>query len=164
MSTEISTLVEELADAIGGRNLTFAIAESCTGGMLCSALVANPDVSGALERGLIVYSTDSKCELLGIDRVEVEACKGVSSHIASGMAKATLILSHADLAVAITGFAGPQLEEEEVGLVHMALARRDGAVQQRAHHFGDIGREAVCQHTVVAALELMIEAAKTMDA
>lgn len=154
---EISQLVARLGRQLGPDGPSLAIAESCTGGMVCAAIVADPDVSGALERGFIVYSLDSKCELLDLDRSEVESCEGVSREVALGMAKAALDRSHADLAISITGFAGPQQGDEEVGLVHFALARRAGEPLHEEHHFGDTGREAVCEMAVTAALKMLIE-------
>ena len=158
---EIAGLVASLGREIGSDGPSLAIAESCTGGMVCAAIVADPDVSGALERGFIVYSLDAKCELLDLDRAEVESCEGVSRDVALGMAKAALDRSHADIAISITGFAGPQQDEEEVGLVHFGLALRKGEPLHEKHHFGDPGRDAVCQKAVVTALKMLIEGVRS---
>ena len=158
---EIEKLVGSLGTFLGSDGPSLAIAESCTGGMVCAALVANPDVSGALERGFIVYSLDAKCELLDLDRAEVESCEGVSREVALGMAKAALDRSHADVALAITGFAGPQQDDEEVGLVHFGLARREGEPVHEEHHFGDLGREAVCNKAVVMSLKMLLEGVRS---
>lgn len=154
----VAALVEQLGKAIGTREVSIATAESCTGGMLSGAIVANPEVSGALERGLVVYSLDAKCELLDLDRAEVERCQGVSRAVAEGMAASALDRSHADIAVAITGFAGPQEDEEEVGLVHIACAQRGGATAHQEEHFGDLGRAGVCEAAVAVAVEMLIDA------
>ncbi|NVD45769.1 CinA family protein [Qipengyuania atrilutea] len=153
---EIEDLVKALANARGPGAPSLAIAESCTGGMICAAIVANPDVSGGLERGFIVYSLDSKCELLDLDRAEVESCEGVSRDVAIGMAEAGLRRSHADLALSVTGFAGPQQNDEEVGLVHVALARKRREPLHAVYHFGDLGREVICNKAVVAALQMLL--------
>lgn len=154
---EIVQLVKSLGEALGKDGPSLAIAESCTGGMICTAIVSDPEASGSLERGFIVYSLDSKCELLDLDRGEVESCEGVSRDVALGMAKAALERSHADLALSVTGFAGPQQDAEEVGLVHFALARSGAQPRHEVHHFGDLGREVVCQKAVVVALRMLLE-------
>ncbi|MCF8707393.1 CinA family protein [Rhizorhapis sp. SPR117] len=156
---DIALRVARLGKAVGTNGPSIVIAESCTGGMLCGAIVSDPDVSGALERGFVVYSIDAKCELLNLERERVEACAGVSKDIAIAMAKAALDRSHADIAMAITGFAGPQEHDEEVGLVHIALIGRDGKPRHHICHFGDVGREVVCRKTVLVALELLTDAA-----
>jgi len=157
-SETVSRLVTRLGEAVKQDCTSLATAESCTGGQLSAAIVADPKVSGALERGFVVYSLDAKCELLDLERDRVEQCQGVSEDIARAMAVAALHRSHADLAVAITGFAGPREGEEEVGLVHVATAGGKGA-RHRELHLGDVGREAVCERAVIVALEMLIEQA-----
>ena len=157
---EIAELVSALGDALKSSGASLAIAESCTGGMICTAIVSDPEVSGALERGYIVYSLDSKCELLDLDRAEVEACDGVSRDVAVGMAEAALQRSHADLALAVTGFAGPQQSDEEVGLVHIATVRNGTQPLHEVHHFGDCSREAVCRKAAIAALRMLLSQAE----
>ncbi|MGE4304017.1 MAG: CinA family protein [Novosphingobium sp.] len=152
-------LVSRLGRIASAHDLTMAIAESCTGGGLCSAIVANTEASGTLERGFVVYSIDAKCELLGLERQRVEECAGVSEDIARAMARAALTKSQAGLGIAITGFAGPPEGEEEVGLVHIAAAR-DSRSWHRELHLGEIGREAVCKEAIREALELAILAAR----
>lgn len=150
-------LVAELAAALGSEGPSIAIAESCTGGMLCGAMVSNPDASGWLERGLVVYSVDAKCALLGLDREQVEACAGVSSEVALAMAEAVLERSEAGIGLGVTGFAGPQRKDEEVGRVHIAVASRSGDPVERGFHFGDGAREELCRRSVDAALAMLIE-------
>ena len=160
MRESTTPLVARLGEEIGTSKVTIAVAESCTGGMLCGAIIADPDVSGALERGFVVYSPEAKCDLLGLDRKKVEACNGVSKEVAIDMAQAALDRSQASMAVAITGFAGPREENEEVGLVHFAIATRNGSPVHREQHFGDLGRETVCRHAVQTALEMLIDAVR----
>lgn len=157
---DIAELVSALGKALGADGPSLAIAESCTGGLICTAIVSDPEVSGALERGFIVYSLDSKCELLDLDRAEVEACDGVSRDVAVRMAEAALQRSHAAMALSVTGFAGPQQSDEEVGLVHLAIARDEAEPLHEVHHFGDCGREAVCRMATLAALRMLLFAAK----
>jgi nicotinamide-nucleotide amidase len=154
---DVAALVARLGRELQEQDLSLAVAESCTGGLFASAIVADPDVSSALERGFIVYSTDAKCELLDLSRDRVESCEGVSTDIALGMARAALERSRGDVAVAITGFAGPRQGEEEVGLVHVAAVRAGKNPAERTYHFGDIGRSTVNDAAVRVALELLIE-------
>lgn len=158
-----TTLIGKLGDVVLPNGWLIACAESCTGGMLASSIVADTRVSSALERGFVVYSVDAKCELLGLDRARVEACGGVAEDIARAMARAALRKSHADLSVAITGFAGPRESDEEVGLVHLATASGAGT-QHCELHLGDIGRAAISEKSVETALEMLIAAAYEMSA
>lgn len=160
-ANEIAALVARLGRQLQDQDLSLAVAESCTGGLLASAIVADPEVSSSLERGFIVYSTDAKCELLDLSRDRVEDCEGVSTDIALGMARAALERSRADVAAAITGFAGPRQGEEEVGLVHVAAVRSDRDPVQRTCHFGDIGRNLVNVAAVRVALKMLIEVTTT---
>ncbi len=102
-----------------------------------------------------MYSNDSKCELLGIDRAEVESCDGVSETVARYMARAAWEASRADLSAAITGFAGPRQSSEEVGLVHIAVSNKT-TTRHAVHHLGDIGREAINRRAVDLALAMLI--------
>ena len=153
-------LVERLAARLERRAWSVAVAESCTGGLLAATLVAHPNTSTWFERGFVVYSNDSKCELLGIERPEVESCDGVGETIARYMARAAWVASRADLSVAITGFAGPRQSDEEVGLLHIAAATK-ASTHHAVHHLGDIGREAISRRAVDLALAMLIAA--TMD-
>ena len=153
-SSRVEHLVERLGAKLRSRDLSLTTAESCTGGSLAAAIVSDPAASGMLERGYIVYSVDSKCELLGLDRRRVEQCGGVSEEIAKALAIAALRKSRADLSAAITGFAGPREGDEEVGLVHIAVAS-SGAIEHRVLHLGDIGRSAVCDRAVGDVLEML---------
>lgn len=158
MSREVEALLGELAQRVATGTPTVATAESCTGGLLAAAIVSHPGASKAFERGLVVYSVDAKCELLGLERGHVEECQGVSADIARAMARAALEESHAGLAAATTGFAGPRQGEEEVGLVHVAVASADGC-DHRELHCGDIGREEVCEQVIRTALRMLIDRA-----
>lgn len=137
--------------------LSLTAAESCTGGMLASLLTDVEGVSSAFERGFVVYSVDAKCELLHIARDTVEQCGAVSEEVAVAMAEGALQASHADIALSITGFAGPGKPGDEPGLVHFACARQGRETAHREEHFGDIGRGGVRIACMRVALE-MIEA------
>jgi nicotinamide-nucleotide amidase len=148
----------QLIAALEGAKLSFATAESCTGGQLAALLAADVALGPHLERGFVVYSADAKCELLDVDRADAERCEAVNPEVAEALAMGALANSRADVAVAITGFCGPQEKDEEVGLVYLACAPRDGPPVLQECHFGDIGRQLVLDHAVAAALALLTEA------
>jgi competence/damage-inducible protein CinA C-terminal domain len=156
---DIDSRAAELARLLAEGELSFATAESCTGGQLAAVLAGDAVLGPHLERGFVVYSADAKCELLGVDRDDVERCEAVNSDVAAAMAKGALENSRADVAVAITGFCGPRQDDEEVGLVHLACADRAGRLAQRECHFGELGRRRVLDSAVAAALAMMIDAA-----
>jgi len=126
------------------------------------AIIANPDVSAYLERGLVVYSIDAKCDLLGLDRKELEAYDGVSARVVTQMAVSLFEQSNAPIALATTGFAGPRKGDEEVGLVHFAIALENREVRHFQVSFGDLGRETVCRRAVQHALLLLTTTVKEL--
>nr|WP_243414975.1 CinA family protein [Altererythrobacter segetis] len=149
---------QAVLDAAHDRELRLATAESCTGGLLAALLT---DVGGrghVFDRGFVVYSKDAKCDLLGIARQKVDSCGAVSESVAREMAQGALRRSKSDIAVSITGFAGPGGPDDEEGLVHFACARRGGEVAHREEHFGEIGRDGVRIAALETALEMIEEA------
>ncbi|RZM31640.1 MAG: CinA family protein [Sphingomonas sp.] len=152
---DLTELLLEKADAAG---LMLATAESCTGGLLASLLT---DVDGrghVFDRGFVVYSEQAKCELLGLAREQIDACGAVSRDVAVAMAIGALKASDAQVALAITGFAGPGAPGDEAGLVHFACVREGRQPAHREEHFGDVGRGAVRVACLEVALEMLIEA------
>ncbi|ATI79874.1 CinA family protein [Sphingobium yanoikuyae] len=133
-------------------------AESCTGGLLASLLTDIEGASHAFERGFAVYSEESKCELLGIRREELDRCGAVSKEVAIAMAQGAITHSLGDVALAVTGYAGGAPEGQEAGLVHFACARRGGSTVHRVEHFGDIGRGPVRINSLRVALDMMRQA------
>lgn len=154
METRAARVLERACAA----ELTLATAESCTGGLLSSLLTDIQGASHAFERGFVVYSEEAKCELLGIAREKIDHCGAVSRDVAIAMAEGALTHSHADISLAITGFAGPGGPDDEPGLVHFACARRDHPTAHREAHFGDIGRGPVRVACLGIALEMIEEA------
>lgn len=140
------------------RGLRLATAESCTGGLLAALLTDVPGRGHVFERGFVTYSEESKCDLLGIARALVDDCGAVSERVARAMAQGALARSNADIAVAITGFAGPGGPDDEEGLVHFACARRGGPTAHREAHFGAIGRAGVRIAALEVALAMVDEA------
>jgi nicotinamide-nucleotide amidase len=122
--------VQALADALLARGLKLAAAESCTGGLIAAACTALPGSSHWFERGFVTYSNEAKAELLGVPATLLQAHGAVSEPVARAMAEGALARSHADLALAVTGIAGPggAVPGKPVGTVWLAWsARRAGA-------------------------------------
>ncbi|NJR79311.1 CinA family protein [Sphingomonas sp. 36D10-4-7] len=145
------------------KDLSIATAESCTGGLLASLLTDVEGASHAFERGYVVYSKQAKCELLGIAPEVVERCNAVTREVAEAMASGALAGSHADIALGITGFAGPGAPDDEPGLVHLACATRAGHRAHRECHFGDVGRGEVRSGALRVALEMMGDGLRVSD-
>lgn len=138
-----------------GRRMV-ATVESCTGGLVCGALTAIAGSSDVVERGFVTYTNAAKTELVGVPEDLLAAVGAVSEEVARAMAAGGLARSRADIAVAVTGIAGPggATPAKPVGLVHIAAARRDGAIEHERHVFaGD--RDAVRRASVLAALAMV---------
>lgn len=146
---------ERLMHRVCDLELTVATAESCTGGMLAALLT---DIEGAghgFERGFVTYTEQSKADLLGIDPDLLRKNEAVSEPVARAMAEGALNRSRADVALGITGFAGPAGDHHEEGLVHFALARRGRETQHRVEHFGAIGRGEIRVKSLHVMLEML---------
>jgi nicotinamide-nucleotide amidase len=143
------------------RGFEIATAESCTGGLVAGLLTEIPGSSAVLERGFVVYSNDSKRELLDVPASTLADFGAVSEQTARAMAQGAIIHSQADFAVAITGIAGPDggTAEKPVGLVHFACARRDGSVVAVEKRYGALSRGAIRLASVGTALDLLEQAA-----
>lgn len=135
-----------------------ATAESCTGGMLASLLADVEAASHAFERGFITYSDEANAELLGVQPRLIAKEGAVSEVVARAMAEGALRFSKADIALSVTGFAGPGAPGDEPGLVHFACARSGRPLTHRAEHFGDIGRGPVRIACLRVGLEMLAEA------
>ncbi|HEY1782211.1 MAG TPA: CinA family protein [Roseiarcus sp.] len=141
--------------------LMVATAESCTGGLIAGLITEIPGSSTVLERGFVVYSNAAKEELLGVPAETLADYGAVSEHTAVAMAEGALRASRAEVAVSVTGVAGPDggTAAKPVGIVHFACARRGGPTVTRQERFGDIGRDAVRLASVRVGLELLEAAA-----
>lgn len=140
--------------------LVLATAESCTGGLIAATLTEIAGSSAVVDRGFVTYSNEAKMELLGVPAGMLQTHGAVSREVALAMARGALLRSRAEIAVAVTGVAGPGggSEAKPVGLVHLAVARTgfDGLHEER--RFGDIGRHGVRAETVGAAFSLIEQA------
>ena len=150
----LQALAAEVGRRLKSAGLLLAAAESCTGGWIAKALTDVAGSSAWFERGFITYSNESKVAMLGVRQSSVDAFGAVSEAVAREMAEGACHWSRAQMAVAVTGIAGPDggSKEKPVGTVWIAWRRADGRVDAREFHFpGD--RESVRRHTVLAALE-----------
>jgi nicotinamide-nucleotide amidase len=154
---EIETLARLLVDEASGRRLRIVTAESCTGGLVASAITGVSGASEVFDRGLITYSNRAKQDLLGIAGDMLADYGAVSEPVVRMMAEGALENSNAHISVAITGVAGPSggTEMKPVGLVHLATARANQSVHHRVERFGDIGRENIQLAAVQIALEML---------
>ena len=149
---------ERLMHRLCDQGLTIATAESCTGGMFAALLT---DIEGAghgFDRGFVTYRNAAKTELLGIEPSVLEQNDAVSEVVARAMAEGALKRSSASISIGITGFAGPAGPGHEEGLVHMALARRNGATVHREDNFGAKGRGVIRVQSLKAMLEMLEQA------
>ena len=156
-------LVARVAALLKGyeaRGWRIATAESCTGGLVAALLTEVPGSSSVVDRGFVTYSKEAKTEMLGVPAGLVHAHGAVSEAVARAMAEGALRGSRADVAVAITGIAGPGggSGAKPVGLVHFGLTARHGATTHLDRQYGDLGRSLVRERAVEDAL-MLLEAA-----
>ncbi len=153
---------EALLSLLRERGLVVATAESCTGGLVAGAITDVAGASEVFDRGFVTYSNAAKEEMLGVLAETIAAHGAVSAEVARAMALGALAHSNADIAVAVTGIAGPGggRVEKPVGLVHFACARKGAEALHIERRFGALTREAIREASVLQALEMLIEAAR----
>jgi nicotinamide-nucleotide amidase len=144
------------------KELTVATAESCTGGLVAGALSEIPGSSAVLDRGFVTYSNEAKQQMLGVTPSTLDVFGAVSKECAEEMAKGALAHAQGDLAVSITGIAGPTgaTPGKPIGLVYFCAASRSGRVIAHDRKFGDIGRSNVRRASVIQALAMLQELAE----
>lgn len=149
---------EQLMKALCRANLKVATAESCTGGLLASLLT---DVEGAghgFDRGFVTYEAKAKQQILGLPEDLTDRNQAVTSTVARAMAEGALQNSESDIALSVTGFAGPGSDGAEEGLVHFACARRGRPTMLRQEHFGPLGRGPIRIKSLEVLLDMLEEA------
>jgi nicotinamide-nucleotide amidase len=154
LPNELDAQAERLMKRLCDREMMVATAESCTGGMLAALLT---DIHGAghgFDRGFVTYEAHSKQDLLGLTPEMTERNQAVTSAIARAMAEGALQNSNADIALSVTGFAGPTDEGEE-GLVHFGCARRGKPIMLREEHFGPQGRGPIRIEALRVLLQML---------
>ncbi len=157
MSADTLPLVEQLAAQLLQRHWMLATAESCTGGLLAGACTDLSGSSNWFERGFVSYSNAAKSELLGVDAVLIAQHGAVSEAVARAMSAGALARSHAQVAVAVTGVAGPTggTPDKPVGLVWFGFALPGQVLAEKMNFPGD--RAAVRAATVRHALQRLVE-------
>ncbi len=161
MTPTFSDLVEQATKVLQrceAAGLKVATAESCTGGLIAVCLTEVPHSSKVVDRGFVTYSNQAKTDMLGVPAQMIAEHGAVSEPVARAMAAGALARSAADLAVSVTGIAGPGggSTQKPVGLVHLAAARKkDGKVEHVRCTFGDIGRQAIRFRSVQQAYEML---------
>jgi nicotinamide-nucleotide amidase len=153
---ELTTTAAALLDGYRKAGLRIATAESCTGGLIAACLTEIAGSSDVVERGFVTYSNQSKIDLLQVPADAIEKHGAVSPHVARAMVEGALALSRADVAVSVTGIAGPggATPAKPVGLVYLACQRRGREPLIERHQFhGD--RRAVRIASLEAAFELL---------
>ncbi len=151
-----------LLDICTKKKLTLATAESCTGGLVAAILSEIPGSSAVLDRGFVTYSNEAKQQMLGVTPATIDVYGAVSRECAEEMAKGALAHASVDLAVSITGIAGPTgaVPGKPIGLVFFCAASRSGRVIAHDRKYGDIGRANVRRGSVLQALAMLQELAE----
>jgi nicotinamide-nucleotide amidase len=162
MTHPLATRAAALLQACRERRWELATAESCTGGLVAALLTEVPGSSDVVERGFVTYSNEAKAEMLGVPTHLIATHGAVSEAVARAMAEGALAHSRADVAVSITGVAGPGggSTAKPVGLVHFGLAVKGGPTLHRERRYGDLGRAEVRARAVEDALALLEEAVR----
>jgi nicotinamide-nucleotide amidase len=155
---ELDEKAERVMRRLCDRKLCVVTAESCTGGLLASLLTDIEGCGRGFERGFVTYSGEAKKELLGLSSDKVEENEAVNADVARDMAEGALKRSNADVALSVTGFAGPGGPDDEEGLVFMACSRRDGSTRIEERHYGAIGRGAVRIEALRTLLDMLDDA------
>ena len=157
---EVETLARLLVDEVRERHLRVTTAESCTGGLVAAAICSIPGASDIFERGFVTYTNRAKQEMLGVPGDLIADFGEVSEPVARMMAEGALAHSHAHIAVAITGAAGPGggSPMKPVGTVHLATARSTAGIRHRHELFEQDTRAGVQMAAVAVALQMMRDA------
>ncbi len=148
------------------RGLMIATAESCTGGLIAGLLTDIPGSSVAFDRGFVTYSNDAKHAMLGVGSDTLATHGAVSEPVARAMALGALNHSDADVALSVTGIAGPGggSPDKPVGLVHLAVAHAGVVCLHRAPRYGDLGRAGIRLRTIEDGMEMLCQTLRTCAA
>lgn len=162
LDDDIVEAARRLLEICKRKHLLFATAESCTAGLVAGMLTEVPGTSSVLDRGFITYSNQAKQDLLGVSAATLQARGAVSRETAEEMARGALAHAPVDLAVSVTGIAGPDggSAEKPVGLVHFGAASRSGQFVHAEKRFGNIGRTEIRKQSVLQALRMLQDVAE----
>ncbi len=158
---DITSIAARIVRDFTAAGRMLSTAESCTGGLIAGALTEISGSSAVVDRGFVTYANAAKMQMLGVQEETLLRFGAVSEETARQMVHGALFRSRADLAIAVTGIAGPGggSPEKPVGLVHLAAKSRSGKLIHRKMLYGDIGRTEVRLATIRTALQMLIEIA-----
>lgn len=159
----ITNQTTALLSLLKSKGLKLATAESCTGGLIASLITEISGASEVFECGFVTYSNDSKTNLLGVDEKLIAQHGAVSEEVAIAMAKGTLKKTGADIAVSVTGIAGPNggTEQKPVGLVFIAVANKNGSACTKNIFSGN--RNEIRSQSVEVALQMLHDVATKIN-
>jgi nicotinamide-nucleotide amidase len=160
--SSLTLQVTKILEKLRVKKLKIATAESCTGGLLSALFTSIAGASNVFERGFITYSNEAKIEMLGVKKSSLEKFGAVSAQVAREMAAGALKNSGADIAIAITGIAGPKSDDTKkpVGLVYIALAVKNKIEVKEFNFSGSRGQ--IRESSVAAAIDLVVLAEKIL--
>jgi nicotinamide-nucleotide amidase len=162
LDDDIVEAAKRLLDICRRKNLTVATVESCTAGLVAGTLTEVPGTSSILDRGFVTYSNQAKQDMVGVSAATLKSHGAVSRQTAEAMARGAIAHAPVDLAVSVTGIAGPDggSAEKPVGLVHFAAATRSGRLIHAEKRFGDVGRSEVRKQSVLQAFRMLHDLAE----
>jgi len=155
---EISDIAQTVITELAKANKMIVTAESCTGGLIAGALTTAPGSSEVVYGGFVTYANAAKIAMTGVPETMIERFGAVSKQVAGAMARGALRASGVDIAIAVSGIAGPGggTAQKPVGLVHFGCASK-GATYWQERYFTDLGREQVRLATIEVALTMVLE-------
>jgi nicotinamide-nucleotide amidase len=165
LDDDIVEAAKRLLDICKRKNLTVATVESCTAGLVAGTLTEVPGTSSILDRGFITYSNQAKEDMVGVSAATLKAHGAVSRQTAEEMARGAIARAPVELAVSVTGIAGPDggSAEKPVGLVYFAAASRSGQFAHAEKRYGDIGRADVRKQSVLQAFRMLHDLAENEE-
>ena len=151
-------LADQLLTKLKNKKWKLVTAESCTGGMISTAITDKAGSSAVFERGFVTYSNQAKIDCLGVSATTLEKHGAVSLQTAEEMAKGALDNSEAKISIAVTGIAGPDggTAQKPVGLVYIGYGIKGGIVQAKAFNFTGMTREEVRLNTTKEAFKILL--------
>ncbi len=157
MDETLNNLAAQIIEKCRMRGLKLVTAESCTGGLIAASLTDIAGSSDVFDRGFVTYSNQAKVDMLGVDRDLIDQQGAVSELVARHMAHGALTHSRCDIAVAVTGIAGPGggSVDKPVGTVHIAVAESHGNTLHELCAFGKLSRSEIRKNTVLRAFLLL---------
>lgn len=156
LSDDLVTRAERVVELFSATKQMFALAESCTGGLIAACITSVPGSSAVFERGFVTYSNTSKTQCLNVSAELIERHGAVSAEVAGAMAVGARNAAGVDVALSVTGIAGPHggSQEKPVGLVFLGLATEHGVDVRRFKFEGN--RDEVRRQAVVKALSMLV--------